>query len=311
MYKDLKVVFMGTPSFGFEAFKYLIENTSVVLVVTQPDKPVGRKKVLTPTFIKTVAIENNIPVFQPINIKKEYEEISLCKPDLIITAAYGQIVPKEVLDIPRLGCLNLHGSLLPKYRGAAPIQWAIINGDEKTGVSLMYMDEAMDTGDVIDMLEISIDKEDNFNTLYEKLGYVGKKILEKNLESIVNETNKKEKQDNNLATYTKMIKREDEFINFDRDVLDIVNHINGVYPNGYIKINGEPIKILKADYLEKKVIEHSKIVEINKEELVVSGKNGVISLLVVKPNGKNEMQIKSYLNGVDKNKFKNLKINEV
>lgn len=309
MLKDLKVVFMGTPSFGKEAIEYLIEHTNVVLVVTQPDKMVGRKKVVTSPYIKKIAIDNKIPVFQPIKIRTNYEEIKKYEPDLIITAAYGQIVPKEVLDIPRLGCINLHGSILPFYRGAAPIQWSILNGDKETGVSLMYMDEKMDTGDVIDIAKIKIDSKDNFETLYNKLGIVGKEVLEKNLINISNGTNNRIKQDDSLATYARMLNREDELINFDNEVDKIINQINGVYPNGYINIAGNLVKILEAVKVSGNEKESSIIVDVNKKELLISGKDGIISLKRVKPNGKSEMEISSYLNGINKEKILNLKIN--
>ncbi len=309
MFKDLRVVFMSTPSFGVPALKYLIENTNVCLVVTQPDKLVGRKKVLTAPIIKKIAIDNNIPVFQPINIKKEYDEIKKVRPDLIVTAAYGQIVPIEVLNIPLLGCVNLHGSILPKYRGAAPIQWSIINGDDVTGVSLMYMDEKMDTGDIIDIQKININKFDNYETLYNKLSIVGKEVLEKNLESIINKTNKREKQNDSFASYARMLKREDELIDFNQKAIDVVNKINGVYPNGYIKLMEENLTILEADYILKGVTESSIVCEVTKKELLISALDGLVNIKKVKPSGKNVMDIKAYLNGVDKAKLKNLKIN--
>ena len=152
----IKTVFMGTPEFAVPILDTLIKNTEVVLVVTQPDKYVGRKKVLTYSPIKNLALEHNIPVFQPVRIKVDYETIKEYHPDLIVTCAYGQIVPKEVLDIPRLGCINVHASLLPKYRGGAPIHHAIMDGETKSGITIMYMDIGMDTGDMIVKKEIPI-----------------------------------------------------------------------------------------------------------------------------------------------------------
>ena len=147
--KNKNVVFMGTPDFAVPVLKMLIEKTNVIMVVTKPDKRVGRNKELTFSPVKKVALENNIPVFQPIKIKNDYEKLTEEKIDLIVTCAYGQIIPKEVLNLPKYGCINVHASILPKYRGSAPIQWAIINGDKETGVTIMYMDEGMDTGDII------------------------------------------------------------------------------------------------------------------------------------------------------------------
>lgn len=309
MLKNLNVVFMGTPSFGSDALLFLIEKTNVSLVVTQPDKVIGRKKILTFPYIKKMAMDHNIEVFQPVNIKTDYDKILEVNPDIIITAAYGQIVPKEVLNIPRFGCINLHGSILPKYRGAAPIQWSLINGDKETGVSLMYMDEKMDTGNIIDIKKTLINNDDNFDDLYNKLGVIAKEVLSLNLEKIVNGTNDCTLQNNEDATYARMLTRDDELINFNNNVDVIHNQIRGVYPNGYIKIDGSILKILKSEYSYKNVLEHSKILSITKDELCISGLDGVIKLLVVKPNGKNEMPIKSYLNGIKKDEILNKKIN--
>lgn len=307
--KDLKVVFMGTPSFGEASFKYLIEKTTVVLVVTQPDKVVGRKKEIKFSSIKTVAIENNIEVFQPAKIRVDYEEIKKYSPDLIITAAYGQIVPSEVLEIPKLGCINLHGSILPKYRGAAPIQWSLINGDKQTGVSLMYMDKSMDTGDVIDVVTVDILKTDNFESLYNKLSDASVLLLKNNLSSIALGNNKREKQNDDLATYARMLTREDEFIDFNQKAEDIFNKVRGVYPNAYINVFGEALKILECTYENKLIKNHSTVYEITKNSLSVCAVDGIINLIKVKPFGKKEMDIKSYLNGVDKNLLKNHIIN--
>ena len=164
----IKTVFMGTPEFAVPILDTLIKNTEVVLVVTQPDKYVGRKKVLTYSPIKNLALEHNIPVFQPVRIKVDYATIKEYHPDLIVTCAYGQIVPKEVLDIPRLGCINVHASLLPKYRGGAPIHHAIMNGETKSGITIMYMDVGMDTGDMIVKKEIPIEEHDTLGSLSDK-----------------------------------------------------------------------------------------------------------------------------------------------
>lgn len=300
MFKDLKVIFMGTPDFGEEAFKYLIENTNVIMAVVQPDKVVGRKKILTAPFIKKMALDNNVDVFQPINIRKDYSKIVELQPDLIITAAYGQIVPKEVLEAAKLGCINLHGSILPKYRGASPIQYALLNGDKETGVSLMYMDQKMDTGDIIDILKIDIEKTDNYPLLYKKLGIVAKEVLEKNLEDIINKTNKRIKQDENFATYCPMIKREDELLNFNLQGNQVINKVRGIYPNAYFLVNNEVMKVLEAEFISKKI---NKDFEITKNEFLISVKDGAINLKIVKPFGKKVMDIKSYLNGIDKSKI--------
>ncbi len=301
MFKDLKVIFMGTPEFSIPTLKMLYENTNLKLVVTQPDKIFGRKKELKFSPVKIFANDNNIKVFQPEKIRNDYQMIVDLKPDLIVTAAYGQIIPKEVLNSARLGCLNIHGSILPSYRGAAPVQYALINGEEKTGITLMYMDETMDTGDIIDIKEIDIDYEDNYVTLLNKLSYIGSDILFDNLESIVNETNNRIKQNEKEVTYAGMIKRDDEYISFNDYAKNIHNKIRGIYPNAYTLINGEVLKILKTRYVEKKVDCSSKVSVINKNELGINALDGIIYLDLVKPFGKKEMDVKSYINGL-KNK---------
>ena len=167
--KDLNVVFMGTPDFAVPILEALIENTNVVLVVSQPDKLIGRKQILTPTPIKSIAVKHDIEVFQPINIRQDYQKIIDIKPDIIVTCAYGQIIPKTLLDNPRLGCINVHASLLPKLRGGAPIHKAIIDGYKKTGITIMYMDEKMDSGDIISTATYEIQDTDNVGILHDKL----------------------------------------------------------------------------------------------------------------------------------------------
>ena len=183
--KDLKVVFMGTPEFSVPILESLIELTDVVLVVSQPDKEVGRKRVLTPSPVKKCALEHGIEVYTPKKLREEYEYILNKKPDVIITAAYGQIVPKQMLIYPDYGCINVHGSLLPKYRGASPIQSAIMNGDKITGITLMYMEEGLDTGNIIHAKEIPIEDDDTYGTLSEKLSILGRDLLVKTLPVIV------------------------------------------------------------------------------------------------------------------------------
>ncbi len=308
MFKDLKVIFMGTPDFCLPTLKMLKENTNLCLVVCQPDKIVGRKKEIVFGASKKFALENNIEVFQPLNIKKEYQKIIDIKADLIITAAYGQIVPNEVLTAARLGALNIHGSLLPKYRGAAPIQRAIMDGLNVTGVTLMYMDQSMDTGDMIALKEVEIEKEDNYYSLYNKLSIIGSELLYDNLEAIRNETNEKIKQKDEEASYAKMIYREDEYISFDDSTLNIFNKIRGIYPNAYTIIDGEILKILEVDYELKNISDCNKVSVLNKNDLGINAVDGIIYLKKVKPFGKKEMDIKSYINGLKNKDIKNLKV---
>ena len=180
----IKVVFMGTPDFAVPILEGLIKNYDVVGVVSQPDRKVGRKQEIVATPIKQVALKNNIKVFQPVNIRDDYNDILELNPDIIITCAYGQIIPKEVLDYPRLGCINVHGSLLPKLRGGAPIHWSIINGDSKTGMTVMYMDVKMDSGDIISQRETDILESDNLESLYDRMSLIGRDLLLDTMPSI-------------------------------------------------------------------------------------------------------------------------------
>ncbi len=299
--KDLKVIFMGTPDFACPILKWLIDNTNVVLVVTKEDKEVGRNHEITFSPVKKLALENNIDVFQPVKIRNDFEIISEINPDIIITCAYGQIIPKELLDIPRLGCINVHASILPKYRGAAPIQWALLNGEEKTGVTLMYMDEHMDTGDIIDIEEYTIKEIDNVGTLHDELSKLGVKVLENNLNKIVNGTNNRTKQDDSMSCLAPMIKREDELLDFNNNGKDIINKIRAFnpWPLAYFRINNEDIKIINAHFEEKN---NTKVghIDYSKKSMGIECLDGIIYLDEIKPFGKKTMKIDSFLNGFNK-----------
>ena len=297
----INVVFMGTPEFAVPILEYLIEATNVVLVVTQTDKEIGRKKELTFSPVKKVAVQHNIEVFQPLKIKNDYEIIRQLNPDVIITCAYGQILPKGLLDIPTLGCLNVHASILPEYRGATPMQSAIMDGKTQTGVTLMYMDEGMDTGDIIASISCPITKEDDLGSLHDKLSLLGVQILKQELNNIISKTNKRIKQDNSKATYTHLIKREDELINFNEKGSNIINKIRAFspYPLAYFKINNNEIKVIKASFIPQKS-DKIGLVVYDKKQMGITCKDGLINLEVVKPFGKKEMNIISYLNGIKK-----------
>lgn len=295
--KDIRVVFMGTPEFSLKSLEVLIENTNVVLVVTNKDALVGRKKILTPSPVKVLAEKNNIPVFTPESIRKEYQTVIDAKPDLIVTCAYGKIIPKELIDYPKYGCINIHSSILPKYRGAAPMQWAIINGDDETGVTLMYMDEFMDTGDIIDIQRIPINDNDDLGTIHDKLSVIGSELLLKNLNSIITGNVKRIKQNDNDATYAPKITSAMEVLDFNDNARNIFNKIRAFSPYPLTKtlINNEEIKIVSAHYTNEKS-------EINKiylknNELGIGCIDGIIYFDKIKPVGKNIMDIKSYLNG--------------
>jgi len=295
--KDIRVVFMGTPDFSLAPLKVLIEKTNVVLVVTKPDAIVGRKKVLTPSPVKELAIENNIPVITPESIKKDYQSVIDAKPDLIVTCAYGKIIPKVLIDYPKYGCVNIHASILPKYRGAAPIQWALINGEEETGITLMYMDEFMDTGDIIDVSRYKIQDEDDIGTLHDKLSILGSELLDKNLENLISLNVKRIKQNDEEATYAKMIEREMEELNFQDNGKNIINKIRAFSPWPLTKtiIFEEEVKIIKAHFEKEKSVVNK--IYVDKNKLGIGCVDGIIYFDIIKPIGKREMDIKNYLNG--------------
>lgn len=301
--KNKNVVFMGTPDFAVPVLKMLIEKTNVIMVVTKPDKRVGRNKELTFSPVKKVALENNIPVFQPIKIKNDYEKLTEGKIDLIVTCAYGQIIPKEVLNLPKYGCVNVHASMLPKYRGSAPIQWAIINGDKETGVTIMYMDEGMDTGDIISISKMAITSYDNVGTMHDKLSILGAQALEKELKSIFDGSAIRIKQGNDW-TLAPMIKREDEHLDFNDYGKNIINKIRAFnpWPLANILIDDKEIKIIEAEFKKEKVNKANCII-INKNKLGIGCLDGIIYLKKIKPFGKKEMNIESYLNGINKEEY--------
>lgn len=310
--KNLRVVFMGTPEFAVPVLKELIDNTNVVLVVTQPDAYVGRKKILTPSPIKQLALENGIEVFTPEKVRKEYEYILNKKLDIVITCAFGQIVPKEILDYPEHGCINVHASLLPKYRGASPISEAIKNGEEETGITIMYMDEGIDTGNIIQARAIPIEETDTLGTLSEKLSKLGAKTLMDTLPSIMECENFDIPQDNEEATYVSTIKRSDERIDFNKTRREVYNFIRSINPHPLANtiINGEEWKIIEASIGEEKSGEVGMITSINKDSFGIQCLDGEILITKVKPAGKKEMRVLDLLNGNAREKLKGIKVGE-
>lgn len=308
--KNKNIVFMGTPDFSVPVLKMLIENTNVLLVVTQPDKIVGKDKTVSFNPVKKLALEEKIPVFQPMRIRKDFEKLKNLDIDLIVTCAYGQIIPKEVLDMPKYGCINVHASILPKYRGSAPIQWCLFNNDDVTGVTIMYMDEGMDTGDIIKIKEIPILDSDNVGTLHDKLSKLGCDLLLEVLPTIFNKTNDRIKQGNNY-TMAPMIKREDERLDFNEEGKKIIGKIKGLnpWPLANIIINNQEIKVLEAEFVQKKVDNTGIVKEIDKKNLGITCKDGIIYLKKIKPSGKKVMEINSFLNGIDKEKYLNMEVN--
>ena len=299
----IKIVFMGTPDFAVPVLEGLIENYDVIGVVSQPDKRVGRKQELVNTPIKEVALKHNIPVLQPIKIKEEYDEVLKLNPDLIVTCAYGQIIPKVILDAPRLGCINVHGSLLPKLRGGAPIHWAIINGCEKTGMTIMYMDVKMDSGDIISQRETKLEETDNLESLYNRMSLIGRDLLLDTLPSIIDGTNERIKQNEEEVTFGLNVKREEEHIDFSKSCREVFNLIRGLcpVPGANAVIDGNEMKIYNAIISDKKSKgKCGEITNIYKNGIGVCCSDGEIILTDIKPFGKKRMDASSYLNGVNK-----------
>ena len=307
--KDLRVVFMGTPEFSVPVLKALIENYNVVGLVTQPDKEVGREKKIIYSPTKQVALQNNIEVIQPIKIRNEYSDVLNLNPDIIITCAYGQIIPKEILEYPKYGCINVHASLLPKYRGGAPIHRAIINGEKETGITIMYMAEGMDDGDIISQEKVEIRSDETVGQLHDTLSNLGSKLLIDTLPSILNGTNDRIKQDESLVTLAKIIKKEDEVIDFSNKAIDVHNKIRGLspFPGAYAILDGKRVKIYKSRIQKNKSNAlPGTIIDIN-DGIVVKTEDDSIVIEGLKVEGKKMMTSKEFLNGINKEELLNKK----
>ena len=300
----MKIVFMGTPDFAVNVLQGLIDNYDVVGVVSQPDKRIGRHQVLTNPPVKELALKYDIPVFQPVKIREDYEDILNLNPDLIVTCAYGQIIPKAILDYPRLGCINVHASLLPKLRGGAPIHKSIIDDYGTTGVTIMYMDVKMDSGDIISQREVKILDSDNLESLHDKLSEVGTSLLLDTLPSIIDGSNSRTKQNEDEVTYAYNIKREEEHIDFSKTSREVFNLIRGLcpVPSSNAILDEKEMKIYKSTISSKNYNgEYGEIVDITKEGIVVKTGDAAIILTEVKPFGKKKMDANSYVNGIGKN----------
>lgn len=294
----MKIIFMGTPNFAVPSLEALNEKYEVVLVVSQPAKPEGRKGILKNPPVALKALELGIQLFQPEHIKNEYEYFKNIKADMIVTAAYGQFIPTKILNLYKK-CINVHGSLLPHHRGGAPIQRAIINGDKKTGVTIMEMVKKMDAGRMYASSEIPILDSDNNSSLFEKLAIIGKNLLMENIEEIYNGKNEGIMQNEEEATISPNIAPEEEKINFNIDARKVFNLIRGLSdePGAYCEYNGQRIKIYKAS-IEKNDSDASPGTIINiKKRLIVKCKTDAISILELQIPGKKRMNVKDFLNG--------------
>ncbi|MGE1110704.1 methionyl-tRNA formyltransferase [Priestia megaterium] len=298
----MKVVFMGTPDFSVPVLQTLLKDGyEVVAVVTQPDRPKGRKRVLTPPPVKVEALKHEIPVLQPekIRLEEEYQQVLAYEPDLIVTAAFGQILPTPILEAPKYGCINVHASLLPELRGGAPIHYSILQGKPKTGVTIMYMVEKLDAGDILTQVEVPIEERDHVGTLHDKLSAAGAKLLSETIPSLVKGEITPVKQNDDEATFASNIKREQEKIDWARTGEEIYNHIRGLHPwpVAYTIADGQVMKIWWG---EKVSASGKPGTVLSLEEngfIVATGNETAINVTELQPAGKKRMDAAQYLRG--------------
>jgi methionyl-tRNA formyltransferase len=298
-----KIVFMGTPAFSAPILRMLVEEGyDVISVVTQPDRPVGRKKVLTPTPVKEEALRLGLPVYQPEKLRnpEELQVVLDMEPDLIVTAAFGQILPTAVLEAPKLGAINVHASLLPAYRGGAPIHQAIIDGQTETGVTIMYMVDRLDAGDIISQTAVPIEKRDHTGSLFDKLSIAGTELLKATLPSIIDGTNQRIPQNEELVTYARNISREQEQIDWSRSALAIYNQVRGLHPwpVAFTTYNEANMKIWWAEEsASTKTGKPGEVIELTDDSILVQTGDGVLAIKELQPAGKKRMTAKDYLRG--------------
>ncbi len=299
----MNIVFLGTPDFAVPCLEKLIksENCNVLAVFTQPDKKVGRKQLLTPPPVKVLAVQHNIPVYQPVTLKNEdaFETIRKLNPDLLVVVAYGKILPKPILDYPKFGCINVHASLLPKYRGAAPIQWAVLNGDKKTGVCVQQMDIGIDTGDILFTEETDIGINETSEELFERLSVIGADALIKTIDLIIKGQTNPVPQPAGDFGYASMIDKSMSNIDWSKSAFEVHNQIRGLqsWPCASTVINGKNVKVHKSVLSSEKGNEAGKVVN-NKNVVTVScGDGNCIDILELQPDGKKRMDAKSFLAG--------------
>lgn len=301
----MRVIFMGTPDFAVATLEEIIKaGHEVVLVVSQPDKAVGRSKALKYTPVKACALAHGIEVYQPERVREEscVEYLRGYEPDIIIVEAFGQIIPKAILDMPRFGCVNVHASLLPKYRGAAPIQWAVINGDTVTGVTTQRMAEGIDTGDMIMKQEVIIREDETGGSLFDRLSKTGAKLCVKTMEAIEAGTAVYTPQDESMATHTKKIYKELGSIDWSKDAKSIECLIRGLdpWPSAYTRLDDRTLKIWKAQVIPANFGDAPGcIVKVEKNRILVQTGEGTLSLLEVQLEGKKRMPVEAFLNGYE------------
>ena len=299
----MKIVFMGTPDIAVPCLQKIIDEKYEILgVVTQPDKPNGRGKKLGMSPVKELAIENNIPVYQPVKArdKKFIDKIKSLNPDVIVVVAFGQILPKEILEIPKLGCINVHVSLLPKYRGAAPINWVIINGEEKTGVTTMYMDEGLDTGDMILKTEVNLDENITAGELHDKMMNIGAETLKETLRLIEEGNAPREVQNHEEFSYAPIMNKSLGNIDFSKSAREIHNLVRGVnpWPSAYTTYNDVIMKVWKTKVLdEKSTKDVGTIIDVSKDGIKVSTIDNVLLIEEIQMPNKKRMLVGEYIKG--------------
>ncbi|MGB3160412.1 MAG: methionyl-tRNA formyltransferase [Carnobacterium sp.] len=300
-----KIVFMGTPAFSVPILEALIaEKYEVLAVVTQPDRPVGRKKIMTETPVKKAALKHGLLVLQPEKItgSEEMAKIIEMKPDLLITAAFGQFLPQKLLSVPKYGAINVHASLLPKYRGGAPVHYALINGEKETGVTIMYMEKKMDAGAILSQRSLDITEKDDVGTLFERLSSLGKELLIDTLPELLAGHIKPILQDEQKVTFSPNIKPEEEIIDWAKEAVEIDCQVRGMrpWPGAYTFVNDSRLKIWDTTPTNEKTNKSpGVIIKIEKDAFFVScGNNSVIQINELQPAGKSRMTTKSYLSGI-------------
>ena len=296
----MRIVFMGTPDYSVKTLEALVKaGHEVVAVFAQPDKPVGRKQILTPPATKQKAIELNIPVYQPTTLRdgSALELLKQLNPEVIVVVAYGKILPKEILELPKFGCINGHASLLPRHRGASPIQWCIVCGDKITGVTTMYMDEGMDTGDILDTAKTEIGEQETAEELFERLSDISADLMVKTLSKLQNGTAERNKQNDADATYAPIIKKEMAHIDFNKTAEEICNAVRGYYswPCAFCFAEGKRLKVIKAIVSSGKGAPGEVIS--NEDRLIVACKDGAVEFVTVQPEGSKAMSAADMLRG--------------
>lgn len=297
----MKIVFMGTPDFARESLRQLLQTKHEILAVyTQPDRPSGRGNKLSPSAVKELAVEAGIPVYQPEKARSPevVAELAALNPDVIIVVAYGQILPQAILDIPKFGCLNVHGSILPQYRGAAPIHWAVLNGDKETGVTIMKMDVGMDTGDVLSIAYEPISDDDTTAILYERLKVLGAKLLVDTLPKLEMGLITPIKQDDAQATYTKLIKRDMEKIDISDSAVHIHNKVRAISGAFILNAEGVPVKVWKTELSELNCeCKAGEVFRIDKRGIIIATGDGCLKILEIQPANRKRMSAVDFANG--------------